>query len=386
MILYTERDGRHGKLYNPLTLAGRTCKTNLRLMVKERMLTRTKYIWLPLAAWSLLGLCAAGCNYLKTSLSDAEYKKGQNLFDQGKLDEALLAFDSAVRRDPNLVVAHQAMGDIYLRKGDPEAAKNSYESACTLDPYSFRNHYNLGVTYQLLAEAAKTVETLQKNLAEAVRVYLRAVTIDPADYDTNLNLSACYFQLGRYNLAEQYCQAALKLKETPQAYSNLGIIYDSQDKRPEAIKAYKESLELDVHQPVILMNLGCSYVRQGRVKTAIRIFEMVVKESPADSAPWEQLGACWFHLRDLDQSMECYQKAAEINPKSPDAHRGLGVVYMTIALTDPEKVQLRQKAVAEWQTSLDLRPDQKDLASLLEKYGPKSQASAPSGTLLPAMQ
>jgi len=317
---------------------------------------------------------ASGCQYISSKIAMNHYVDSQVLADKGNLDAALEELAKAIRLDPNLSVAHAAMGDIHRRRGDYESARKSYEAACETNPYAFRCHYNLGVTYQLLAEAVKAADAFQTYLRKAIGVYLRAAAIRPDDFDTNLNLSACYFQLGKYNLAEQYCQAAIQINtQSAPAYGNLGIINDSQGKLYEAVLAYKNSLEIDAHQPMILLNLGSSYVRQGRLKLALSIFELAAREAPDDPTPWEQMGGCHYHLHDLDQSLECYQKAASIDPRSADAHRGLGVVYMSRFLIEQGKTDLRDKALEAWNTSLELRPDQKDLISLLQKYTPKSR-------------
>ena len=301
------------------------------------------------------------------------YVKGQLLADRGKVEAALKELAKAVQFDPDLSVAHAAMGDIHRKQGNLDEAVGSYQAACKSDPYAFRPHYNLAVTYQFLAEAAKALEKMQQNLRLAVQVYLRALTIEPADFEANLNLSACYFQLGKYDLAEQYCSAAIKINsERPEAYSNLGVIYDAQNKFYEAIKAYKDSLEVDTHQPNLLLNLGSTYLRQGRTKQAIRTFRLAAKEDPTLPAPWEQIGSGHYHLREFDEAMEAFRTALSLDPASARAHRGVGVVYMSQYILDRRKEDLREKALAAWHVSLEYEPNQDDLRQLLQKYAHKA--------------
>jgi tetratricopeptide (TPR) repeat protein len=278
-----------------------------------------------------------------------------------------------MRADPSLSVAHTAAGDIYRKRGDWEMARRAYEGACVANPYAFKPHYNLGVIYQSLAEADKKLESMKASLAKAVQAYIRAITIHGSDFDSNLNLSVCYYQLEKYDLSEQYCKTALELNpRSAAAYSNLGIIYDCQGRLYEAIGAYKSSLEIDTHQPRILLNLGSTYMRQGRLKQAVHTFELAGEELPNDPAPFEQIGACYFHMNQEDQALDAYRKAEAINTKSPGAHRGMGVIYMTQFLRDQAQSALRDKALEEWNTSLELQPNQPDLVKLVEKYRVKA--------------
>ncbi|MGB2821372.1 MAG: tetratricopeptide repeat protein [Phycisphaerae bacterium] len=320
-------------------------------------------------------LLTAGCQLQEITRKQAigHFVRGQLLADDGEMEAALRELAEAVKADPDLSVAHCAIGDIHRKRGDHQLAKRSYEDACRANPYSFRPHYNLGVVFQVLSEAAQAVERGQEYLREAVAVYLRASVLDPDDFDTNLNLCACYFSLGKNALAEKYCKAAIAIKpDSPEAYSNLGTIYDSQGRMYQAIKAYKDSLELNVHQPKLLMNLGAAYMRQARLGPALNAFETATEEDPNSSAAWEQLGTCLYHRNELDEAMAAYQKAVSLNGSSAAAHRGIGVVYMTQYITDRKNADLRNKALAAWHLSLELEPDQEDIVRLVRKYSPKT--------------
>jgi len=319
----------------------------------------------------LPAVCAAGCVSSEQRAFD-HYVRGQLLIDQGRLDAALAELAEAVKTDPELSIAYESAGSIHRRRGNLELARRSYESACDTNPYAFRPHYNLGVTYQMLADAARGFERLQQYLRQATRVYLRAITIRPDDFEANLNLSACYFQLGKSDLAEQYCRAAIRINgSSAQAYSNLGIIYDSQNRLYEAISAYKSSLEMDPRQPDALIHLGSTYMRQGRLKDALRNFRRAAAEAPSDPEPWQQIGSCYFHMRDYPKALEAYQKALSLDERNAAAHRGMGVVYMSQFVIDRKRTDLRAKALEHWNTSLEIEPNQKELIRLVQKYSPR---------------
>lgn len=329
-----------------------------------------------IAAFSaVLALAAAGCAP-RTDKAAAinHYVRSQLLVDDGKVDAALIELSKAAEADPELSLVHAAMGDIQRRRGNYEAAAESYETACDLNPYAFRAHYNLGVTYQFLADAAETIGRVEELLRRATEVYLRATVIKPGDYDTNLNLSACYYQLGKYEQAEKYCRVALEIDQTAEAYSNLGMIHDAQNRLYDAVRAYKAALELDRHQPEVILSLGATYLRQERVKAALKAFQLAAKEDADAAAPHEQIGLCYVRLREFSEALKAYRTAVELNPESSTAYRGLGVVQMSRWLTHQEQDALRQEALEAWNRSLELKPDQPRLVKLVDKYTPKHTA------------
>ncbi|MHC4982888.1 MAG: tetratricopeptide repeat protein [Planctomycetota bacterium] len=339
-----------------------------------------------IAVFAFLVLTCVGCaEAIREQAAIDHYVLGQLLADKGQYQAALEELALAVKNDPTLSAAYAASGDIYRRRGSHELARRSYEHACEANPYALRPHYNLGVTYQLLAEAASAFSQVQALLQKAVFIYIRAAELQPEDFDTHLNLSACYYQLGKYDLAEQYCKAATKVNpRSVEAWCNLGTIYDSQNRLYEAIRAYKNSLELNVHQPELLLNLASTYFRQGRMKAALGTYKLAAKEAPTNSAAWRHIGLCHYHLymelpandpqaaqQHMKESLEAYEKATQLDPRNAHAHRELGVVYMSQYVVDRSKTALRDKGLAAWHASLEIRPDQEDLRGLVEKYSPK---------------
>ncbi len=317
----------------------------------------------------------AGCNFpMNPKPRDAidHYVQGQLLAEQGKIEEALAELARAVDTDPQLAVAFTAMGDIHRKQGNYEIASRFYENACKTNRYAFRPHYNLGVTYQALANAAEYLDKAQEYLKKAVGTYLRAIAISPQDFEANLNISACYFELDKFDLAEQYCRNAVKIDpQSAHASANLGMILASQDQHFEAINAYKNALELDPNQPDILINLGMTYVSQGRLKSAVGAFMAASRLEPENPRPWVQIGACRYRMGNYDKAEEAYLKAVSLDEKNALAHRGVGVVYMSKFVLEPKKTDLRDKAIDAWYRSLEIDPDQEDLVRLVKKYSPK---------------
>ncbi len=329
-----------------------------------------RYAWLTFIGMILPTL--AGCEWLSpTDAAIDHYVSGKMAMDRGDYEAALAELAKAIRTDPKLSLAHAAMGDIHRKQGDHRQAANAYKHACDSNPYAFRPHYNLGVTYKFLADAAKTAKSAGNYLRKSIRVYLRAVMLKPEDFDANLNLSACYFQISKFDMAEKYCKLAIEINpKSPFAYSNLGTIYDAQGRLYDAVRAYKDSLEQDVHQPMLLLNLGTTYIRLGRTKDALRVFELAVREDPNCSAAWEQVGACCFHQKKWDKSLNAYHQAIEIDNRNASAYRGLGVVHMTQFITS-DNAEMRTKALSAWNRSLELDSNQSDLLKLVRKYTPK---------------
>ncbi len=297
------------------------------------------------------------------------YVRGRLLYADGDLEAALAELAMAIETDPTLATAHATIGDIFRKKQDYSQAVHAYERACEANPYNFRNHYNCGTLHQILAKSAKMLADTQKHLRRAVAVYLRAVALNAEDYDAKLNLGVCYFRLGSLKEAEEYGKAAIKVApELPFAYTNLGAVYEMQEKYFDAAGMYTASLERKAEQPTVEMNLAHVHVKQGKYNLAIDHYAQAAKLDPLSAEPIERIGYCYFFKQDHNKAIEQYHQALAMEPRFSQARRGLGVIYMTQFLLDKKRLDLRDKALAEWKISLEIDPQQPKLAQLVDKY------------------
>ena len=329
------------------------------------------------AALAAIFTAAAGCAVPAASNGQAQsavdhYAKGQLLKNMGMLDAALAELARAVEADPKLTTAHAAIGDIHRLQNRLPQAVGAYERAVASNPHNFRNHYNCGFLHQMMADAATAAKSAQRHLTRAVQLYLGAVALRASDYDALLNLGVCYYRLGDYERAEGFCKRAIAVNgDLPDAYTNLGAVYDRQNRPYKAISMYRRSLECDTQQGDVLMNLAAVYVKQDKLNSAMRTYRMVMEMRPDDPSPLERLGYCHYFKGDYEKAQELYRQALAKDSRHAPTHRGLGVVYMTRYLLGPKSVQLRDRALAEWQISMELNPNQPALLKLIDKYAPK---------------
>ena len=162
-------------------------------------------------------------------------------------------------------------------------------------------------------------------------------------------------------------------------HANIGAVHDSDDQYYEAIRAYKNSLERDGTQPIVLVNLATTYLKQGRFRLAEIALNKALQMDPHLSMAYERMGHALYRQEKYDQAIDTYERAIRLNPRDAVAYAGLGVVRMRQLLMDPSRTALRDQAVEQWHRSLELEPQQPKLRKLLAKYQPAAVARAPGG-------
>ena len=105
------------------------------------------------------------------------YFAGQTYMEQGRLDEAMMAFTRTLQRDPGIYEAYMSRGLIFLQEGLLPEAAEEFSAALRVDPGAWKVYTNLGFVY---AQQGRT--------EEAVAAYRRALQLNPGDALARENL------------------------------------------------------------------------------------------------------------------------------------------------------------------------------------------------------
>src|SRR5580765_5479232 len=85
---------------------------------------------------SMLTGCQSNTGSLQRPAAVEKYIEGAKSYQSGDLEKATAELSSAVRANPNLVMARIMLGDIYIKKSDFRSAKEQYLVLTSLDPYT----------------------------------------------------------------------------------------------------------------------------------------------------------------------------------------------------------------------------------------------------------
>jgi tetratricopeptide (TPR) repeat protein len=152
--------------------------------------------------------------------------------------------EQAVQAAPTSAEAHFKLGAAWVRANLLTLAEAAFRKAIALDAQYVDAYINLGVTlYQM------------GRLDEALQEYDAALAIAPDDAALHHNRGAMYVQQALQSqppdreLLEKGLSAfqrALELdSQLPQAYFSMGVVYDIQGKRQEALEMFRRFQELD---------------------------------------------------------------------------------------------------------------------------------------------
>jgi Flp pilus assembly protein TadD len=137
----------------------------------------------------------------------------------------------------------------------------------------------------------------------------------------------------------------------------LARVYEGQKDYDQAIRVYQRLLVFHGDDPNVLSSLGVAYVKAGQYTRARQVLTSVTQLRPRDSGAFRHLGYCFIKLVDVDQAVQMYQRAVDLNSNDWEAHRGLGVACMLKARQTADR-RWQAKALEHWRRSLAIKPDQ----------------------------
>jgi Flp pilus assembly protein TadD len=142
-----------------------------------------------------------GDRHGEANYAQANFAKGERLFGQGALRDALASFQEGIRYRPRNALAHTYAGLILSQLHQPDAAIAEFHQALGIDPTLARAHMGLGVVLAWSGQAE-----------EAERAFQAAVLHDPANVEAHYDLGLVQMSLGRNLEALESYGGALRLK------------------------------------------------------------------------------------------------------------------------------------------------------------------------------
>ncbi|MHB8791436.1 MAG: tetratricopeptide repeat protein [Desulfobulbaceae bacterium] len=215
-----------------------------------------------------------------TGPSDEFMREMIRLFQAGELHLFEQKAGEAVKRWPDHPFGWKAMGNLFLMRGNHEAALEPLFNCVRLAPDDAQTHNNLGTVFLEL-----------RRLEEAEASFRQAVAIKP-DY--------------------------------AQAHTNLGIILLERGRLEEAVDAYQSALANNPGFAEAHNNLGNALKELERTEAAETAFRQAIAVNPGFAEAYCNLGNVLLELKRPGDAETSYRQAVQLKPDYARAHSGLG--------------------------------------------------------------
>jgi predicted O-linked N-acetylglucosamine transferase (SPINDLY family) len=191
----------------------------------------------------------------------------------------------------------------------------------------------------------------------------RAVELDPANPDFLKTLGSARRAQGRPDDAIASYRTALQLApDNTAVLYNLGMTLRETGRLAEAETQFRRVHELDPHDGETLFHLAAVLADRQQLQGSVEVYRAALARSPENPFIWMGLGIAYQALPDqLEQSLQCQQKAVELRPDLAEAHCRIGFLSAQLGRYP--------QAIASYRRTLELDPSSRqalnDLANLL---------------------
>jgi len=281
-------------------------------------------VWRGAVRWSwglLLGFSVAFNLFVSAERYAEECNSiGGDLGQAGRLQEAIMHYEQALRFKPDFAEAHCNLGVVLVQAGRVQEAIGQYEQALRLKPDFAEAHYNIGVA---LKQAGK--------LEEAIGHYEQALHIEPNYAEAHNNLGSALWLAGRWREAIGHWAQALRINpDLAEAHNNLGIALGRLGRIQEAIEHYEQALRIKSDYTDAHYNLGGALGQAGKIEEAIGQYEQTLRIKPDMAEAHYNLGNALLQLGKVVEAIGQYEQALRIKPDFAEARASLQLAQQAL--------------------------------------------------------
>ncbi len=246
-------------------------------------------------------------------------------FDQGKLPQAILSYEQAVRALPNDAAVYIALARTQVWAGKYKEAQTSAENALLLNPNNSTAHAVHGWALEA-----------QRDYLAAETAIKRALELDP----NNALAHAYYAEL----IADEYLEgkgpfdALTQMSEESKVALSLapglfeshrarGYVFEATGNYEEAIREYEAAVVINKNIADVHVSLGRNYRALGVYDKAVNSLTIANQLNPSDSTPLLYISRVYATIGEYAKAEQYAQQAVKTNPTDTALRGNLGVMY-----------------------------------------------------------
>jgi len=194
-----------------------------------------------------------------------------------------------IKSEPERAVAWYSLGSAYSGLKQYNEAILAYQSALRIEPVHASLWNSLGIAY-----------FKNRQFGEAIRAYEEALRIQPEEGEIWYQLGIAYSRNAQYDQAHHAFQDAVRNQPThAQAWYNLALDYSAARQYDQSVSAYLKVLSIQPENSDALFELGLVYQLQGKRDKVLEVYQSLRKF-------------------DREKAEIYFEKLILANPKRPD--------------------------------------------------------------------
>jgi len=261
--------------------------------------------------------------------------KGTVLRRLNNYEESLVIFNKVIEINPNLTRAWNNKGIVLRKRKRYDEALIAFNKAIDIDPNSARVWNNKGLVLRNL-----------KKYNEALKAFEKSINTDPEDAFSWNGKGLVLLSLQKYDEAIEAYNKAIEVYNIPLdrnsfvnkpnknvivfSWNGKGIAYANLRNFDKAIEAFNEAIKLDTRPAFSLSGKATVFYSIGKLNTALKLLEESFEFNPESSFAWNEKGLVLLHLKKFGTAVESFEKSISCDTGFIPAYNNLAELYLGI--------------------------------------------------------
>jgi tetratricopeptide (TPR) repeat protein len=280
---------------------------------------------------------------IPTRTSASYALEGETHFQAGDLPKAIMAYQQAVKLDPNNaelwyeLARIQGYSSTILTTDAQKAARleeamASIDKAVEIAPDNSNVHAIRAFLLDWSASNALVGDRAVNLLNEAEQEAVRALQID----NQNTLALAYYAEILidelKFVQAEEYARQALERDDSLMDVNRIyGQVREALGYYGDAIQSYKKAIEITPNMTFLYVYVGANYRHLKQYDLALEYYAKAVTINEQlgvkDPIPYIAIGKTYSQMGEFFIASRNVEKALRYNPDNPDVYGALGIIY-----------------------------------------------------------
>jgi tetratricopeptide (TPR) repeat protein len=257
-----------------------------------------------------------------TRAPESYLTEAQQYFSEGKLLQAIEAYQQVIRLQPDNPATYVALARVQVFAGQYEEALQNAESALLLNQNYALAHAVRGWALDFLG-----------NYLEAEAAVKRALEIDPNNalahaYYAEILVDQYLNNVGGLNtieLAAEESRVALSLSSALETHRARGYVLEVTSNYEEAIAEYQAALEFNSNLADLYLALGRNYSALGINDKAVEAFTRAIALNPSDPIPNIYISRVYGRIGEYAKAAQYAEQAVKADPTNGSYYGNWGV-------------------------------------------------------------
>jgi tetratricopeptide (TPR) repeat protein len=262
----------------------------------------------------------AGPTPTETRSPESYATEAEGLFKDGKLTQAIDAYQSAIKASPQDPTLYVALARIQVWAGKYEDAQKNAENALLLNNANAMAH----------AVKAWALDFQDGKNGEALTEIEEALKLD----DRNAVIQSYYVEIlvdsgfDNYAKAADQSRIALALDQNiVETHRARGYVYSVTDNREQAISEYDQAIKINPHLARLHLEQGLNYRAISAKDQAIQEFTLAITLDPTDPQPNYLISRTYATFGEYSKALQYADSAVQNSPSDANLRGNLGVMY-----------------------------------------------------------